>query len=302
MTIETLNQRHAIADVLTFHTGMDDQPIAKIHNATATAEICLYGGHVLRYKPHRETEDVIFLSDLATCANGKAIRGGIPICWPWFGADPDGLGRPNHGFVRNRLWQTIATEAIDSGTTKLTLGLSDTDDTRAIWPHRFDLAIAMTVGPTLTVELTTHNTGNTPFTLTQALHTYFTVGDINRVRVRGLEGKYYLDKVDSDARKFQTEAIAIAGEVDRIYFDVPAVLTIDDPALDRSIRTTSSGNTTAVVWNPWIEKAAAMGDLGDADYQQMICVETTNAASDVITVEPGETFCLSAIYQVQSNS
>jgi glucose-6-phosphate 1-epimerase len=298
MTIDTLNQRHAIADVLTFHTGMDDQPIAKIRNDNATAEISLYGGHVLSYKPHSETEDVIFVSDLATCANGKAIRGGIPICWPWFGADPDGLGRPNHGFVRNRLWQAIATEAIDSGTTKLTLGLSDTDDTRAIWPHRFDLAIAITVGDALTVELITRNTGNTPFHLTQALHTYFIVGDINRVRVRGLEGKYYLDKVDGDARKFQSEAIAIAGEVDRIYLDVPAVLTIDDPALDRRIHTTSSGNTTAVVWNPWIDKAAAMGDLGNAEYKTMICVETTNAASDVIEVAPGETFCLSASYRV----
>jgi glucose-6-phosphate 1-epimerase len=298
MTIETLNQHHAIADLLTFHTGMDDQPIAKIHNATATAEISLYGGHVLSYKPHGETEDVIFLSDLATCAKGKAIRGGIPICWPWFGADPDGLGRPNHGFVRNRLWQVIATAAIDSGTTKLTLGLSDTDDTRNLWPYRFELAIAITVGDALTVELITRNTGNTPFKLTQALHTYFTVGDIDRVRVRGLEGKYYLDKVDGDARKFQSGAIAITGEVDRIYLDVPAVLTIDDPALDRQIHTTSSGNTTAVVWNPWIEKAAAMGDLGNTDYQRMICVETTNAASDVIEVAPGETFCLGANYRV----
>ena len=296
--LKTLNERYAIADVLTFCAGMDNQPIVKIRNDNATAEISLYGGHVLSYKPHNETEDVIFVSDLATCANGKAIRGGIPICWPWFGADPDGLGRPNHGFVRNRLWQTIATAVIDSGTTKLTLGLSDTDDTRALWPHSFNLSIVITVGASFSVELITRNTGNTTFSLTQALHTYFTVGDIERVRVRGLEGKYYLDKVDRDARKFQTEAIAIAGEVDRIYLDVPAELTIDDPALDRLIRITSGGNSTAVVWNPWIDKAAAMGDLGDAEYQTMICVETTNAATDVIELAPGETFGLSATYRV----
>jgi len=298
MIIETLNQRYAIADVLTFQAGMDNQPIATIHNDNATAEISLYGGHVLSYKPHGETADVIFLSNLATCAKGKAIRGGIPICWPWFGADPDGLGRPNHGFVRNRPWQLIAAEVIDCGTTRLTLGLSDTEETRVLWPHSFDLSIVMTIGAAFGVELMTRNTGNTTFSLTQALHTYFTVGDIQRVRVRGLEGTYYLDKVDRDTRKLQTGAIAVTGEMDRIYLDVPADLTIDDPALDRLIHITSHGNSTAVVWNPWIEKAAAMSDFGNSEYQTMICVETTNAATDVVELAPGDTFCLGATYRV----
>lgn len=296
--LETLNQRYAIAKVLTFQAGMDNQPIAKIHNDHATAEISLYGGHVLSYKPHSETADVLFLSPLATCAKGQAIRGGIPICWPWFGEDPEGLGRPNHGFVRNRLWQPIAAVAIDRGTTQLTLGLSDTEETRALWPHSFDLAIVITIGATLQVELITRNTGHTTFSLTQALHTYFTVGEIQHVRVRGLEGKYYLDKVEGSTRKLQTAAIAVTGEVDRIYLDVPAKLTIDDSVLDRLIRITSIGNSTAVVWNPWITKAAAMGDLGDTDYQTMICVETTNAATDVVELAPGDTFRLSAAYQI----
>jgi len=295
-TIDALNDRHALAGGLTFREGLDGVPIVAISNGSATAEVSLYGGHVLSYRPRGAAADSIFVSDRATCKDGKAIRGGVPICWPWFGPDPDGLGRPNHGFVRNRLWNAIATEAIDADTTKLTLGLTDTEETRSLWPHSFELTLTVVVGKSIGIELATCNTGDTEFVITQALHTYFTVGDIDRVRVRGLEGKYYLDKVDGGARKFQSDAIAIDREVDRIYLDVPPVLTIDDVALDRRIRITSTGSATAVVWNPWIEKAASMGDLPDAAYKQMLCVETTNAAEDTIAIAPGASFCLSADY------
>ena len=298
-TIAGLNARLGLEGVLTFKEGIDGVPIAAIANDSAAAEIALFGGHVLSYIPQAETQDALFVSPLATTANGKAIRGGVPICWPWFGPDPEGKGRPSHGFARNRMWNAIASQAIDASTTKLTLGLGDTDETRAIWPYGFELTLDVTVGASLTLELTTRNASEANFTLTQALHTYFTVGDINRVTVRGLEGKYYFDKVDGGAKKFQSDAIAIEREVDRIYLDVAPEQVIDDAALDRRIRITSTGNTTDVVWNPWIEKAASMGDLPDAAYTQMLCVETTNAADDTVTIAPNESFCLGAVYTVE---
>ena len=299
MSIDQLNTDYGIVGHLTFAAGNGGFPMIHIDNGQAKALISVYSGQVLSFQPATETADVMFLSDKAYYAEGKAIKGGVPICWPWFGPDPEGLGRPSHGFVRNRLWNVVTTSTTPEGATQVILGLKDTEETRAMWPQAFELTIAITIGTTLTVELTTRNLGDKAFPLTQAFHTYFKVGDISRVQVLGLENTQYLDKADGGVEKTQVGGVVTIGEVDRIYLDVPNELVIDDSALNRRIRIKSSGSKSAVVWNPWVKIAASMADLDDSDYQRLICVETTNAATDIVEVPANGEFRLQAIYSVE---
>ena len=272
----------------------------EINNARAHATISTYSGQVLSYRPKGQQADLLFVSDKAYYEDGKAIKGGIPVCWPWFGADPDGRGRPAHGFVRNRQWEVSASESLADGSTRVVLCLTDSDETRNIWPHPFKLSIEITVGDSLRVALVTHNTGDKSVTISQALHTYFHVDDISKVRVLGLDGTEYLDKVDDSARKTQSGAVTIDGEVDRIHEGISGELVIDDASLGRKIRIASRGCSTAVVWNPWIEIAASMGDLEDDDYRKMLCVETANAGPETIEIATGGEYRLEAEYTIES--
>ena len=279
--------------------GNGGLPMINVSNDHADAVISVYAGQVLSFIP-KGAADVLFVSDKAYYAEGKAIKGGVPICWPWFGADPEGKGRPAHGFMRNRMWSEWETRDNADGSTTVILGVESSPETLAIWPNAFRLAMEITVGKTLQLALVTRNTGDAAFTITQALHTYFAVGDIAQTTVTGLEGTQYLDKAadGNGVTKQQDGAISIASEVDRIYLGVPAEQAIVDDALNRTIRITSSGNKTAVVWNPWAKIAAGMADLQDDDYTRFVCVETTNAADDVVSVAAGSEFRLTAEYSV----
>jgi glucose-6-phosphate 1-epimerase len=300
MDIAQLNTDHGLTDQLKFVEGKGGFPLIEVNNAKASATISVYSGQVLSFHPKPEAQDVMFLSDKAYYQIGKAIKGGIPICWPWFGPDPEGLGRTAHGFVRNRMWNVVRSLTTVDGDTEVTLGLSDTPETQAIWPQSFELILVVTVGESLTVELITRNSGNTPFKLTQALHTYFKVGDINQVQVLGLDGVSFLDKTDGGVEKTQVGAVTIAQEVDRVYMNVTAAeLVIADEVFDRRICISAQGSKTAIVWNPWVEITAGMADLDDADYQRFICVETANAADDVVTIAPGAEARLVANYRVR---
>lgn len=271
----------------------------EINNTRAHATISTYAGQVLSYQPVGQQDDLLFVSDKAHFVEGKAIKGGIPVCWPWFGADPDDRGRPAHGFVRNRQWEVTGTGSLADGATRVVMGLTDTDGTRGIWPHPFRLSLEITVGDSLRVALVTHNTGDKPVTISQALHTYFRVGEIGKVRVLGLDGNEYLDKTAGFALKTQAGPVTVDGEVDRIYTGVAGDLVIDDDSLGRRIRIKSAGCSTAVVWNPWIEAAAAMGDLDDDDYRKMICVESANAGPETIDIRAGGEYRLETEYAIE---
>ncbi|MEM9451790.1 MAG: D-hexose-6-phosphate mutarotase [Cyanobacteria bacterium P01_E01_bin.6] len=299
MTIEQLNADYGIDKQLTFVEGNGGFPTIEIANEKATARISIYGGQVLSFQPISESDDLLFLSKTAYYKEGKAIKGGTPICWPWFGPDPEGLGRASHGIARNRLWNVLSTATTDGGDTKVILGFSDTEETRSIWPQFFELTLEIVVGDVLSIALVTRNQGDQSFLLTQALHTYFTVGDISQVTVVGLDKTRYIDKVDAGAEKTQDGDVAIAQEVDRIYLDVPNELVINDEALGRRLRVTSTGSKSAVVWNPWVDISAKMADLADEDYKRFVCVETTNAANDVVEVAAGEEYRLMAVYSAE---
>lgn len=298
MNNKALNAEFGIGNQLRIIDGKNGEPMIEIETDKAWALISVYAGQILGYWPEGQDDDMLFLSDLAYYEPGKAIKGGIPVCWPWFGPDPEGKGRPGHGFVRNRFWELLGTAALDDGRIQVRLGLSDNDATREIWPQAFELELRATVGDTLEVTLITRNRGDSAFDISQGLHTYFRVGNIDHVRIHGLEGASYIDKMDGSAEKTQEGLLEIGGEVDRIYTGVGGDLEIRDPAMARSIRITSTGSASAVVWNPWADTAESMADLGDGDYRSLVCVETTNAGPDVVSVAAGGEHQISAEYRV----
>jgi glucose-6-phosphate 1-epimerase len=297
--LEQLNADYGITNKVKFVAGKGGLPVIEIKNEYAQTAISLYAGQVLSFQPVTQTEDLMFVSNQAFYETGKAIKGGTPICWPWFGSDPEGKGRSSHGFVRNRLWQMREVISTQDGATKIIMGFVDTDETRKIWDYSFDLAIAITVSTSLTIELITRNTSEQMFSITQAFHTYFKIGDIKQVQVLGLEAKDYLDKVDDGKQKTQSGVITFSEECDRIYLNVPSELIINDAALNRKIKITTNNSKTAIVWNPGAIVSANMADLGDQDYQHFVCVETANAANEIIELSPGSEYKLIANYSIQ---
>lgn len=297
MSIENLNQRFGIAGVATFNAGPAGQVQLHIRNEAATSLISLHGAQVLSFIPHSSGIDLLFLSDKATYAEDKAIKGGIPVCWPWFGADPEDRGRPAHGFARTRAWQLKSLEAPASTLTRVVLQLKDDAQSHTLWPYPFVVELTIEIGETLDLALTTYNTGESAFAITQALHTYFSVGAIGNVGVTGLDGLAYLDKVLAFAERRQAGEIQFDSEVDRIYQGVANNLLIHDRARERKVRVAAHNSHTAIVWNPWREVSAAMSDLAATDYQRFVCVETANAANEIISIAPGESYSLGVCYR-----
>jgi glucose-6-phosphate 1-epimerase len=294
---DRLNELFARPGELEFLVGDHGALVASVTNAQGSATIAIQGAQVLTWAPAGD-EPVVWLSPDARFKPGKSLRGGIPVCWPWFGAHPEDPSKPAHGFARNLDWVLSEAATVPEGT-RLVLRLVPGEAELALWPHQAELSLAVTVGERLRLDLATVNTGAEPITITQALHTYFEVEDIAEVEVEGLEGCEYIDKTAADARLRQEGPILIDREVNRIYLGCPGDAVIRDRALERAIRVSKTGSTSYVVWNPWAETGAAFGDMGEDGYRRMLCVETTNAASDVVTVAPGERFTLTTEYSVE---
>lgn len=299
MDIEALNSLHSHAGYVTFKEGPNGFPIALITTPDATAAITPYGAHLLSCRFHSDNEELLFLSDNAIFSEGTPIRGGVPICWPWFGPDPQKQGRSDHGFARTAMWRIVSSKLTPTKECVMIFDLTDTPESFALWPHHFRLSLTLTVGKILTLELTTQNRGDTPFELTQALHTYFRVGAIADTRISGLEGFSYSDKTDHGRQKFQENAIAIEEETDRVYPFEGEEIVLHDNARRRTIRIGSEGSHSAVIWNPWIRVCEQKADLSAEDYQTMVCIETANAGMDIITLHPGESHTLKARYTIE---
>jgi D-hexose-6-phosphate mutarotase len=298
MTLTELNGRYAISNHVQFKEIAEGMIIAEVANQHALANIALQGAHIATFQPRGE-EPVIWLSPHAKFAPGKSIRGGVPVCWPWFGAHKTDSKLPGHGYARTVPWELFETKALPDGSTFLRFGLIESDATRAQWPHASTVQLEATVGKSLRVELVTKNTGGSAFELGEALHTYFHISDVANMTIRGLENCEYLDKVQDFARFTQKDGIVIDSEVDRVYVNTPATCVIEDRGLKRAIRIVKQGSHSTVVWNPWTEKAEKMGDFGKDGYRGMVCVESGNAFENVITLQPGETHRLVAVYSTE---
>jgi D-hexose-6-phosphate mutarotase len=231
---------------------------------------------------------------------GKAIRGGVPLCFPWFGPKAGDKAAPAHGFARLLAWELGDVTRGDGGAVRATLRLAANEYSRRFLPNDFEAVFAVTVDARLHLELIVKNTGNAPMTIEEAFHTYFAVGDVRRVSIHGLEGAPYVDKTEAFARKpGEAAPLEISRATDRIYLDACGDVTLDDPAWGRRIVLTKARSATTVVWNPWVDNAKSMTDFGDDEWTAMVCVETANAMGDAVTIAAGEQHVMSATIDVR---
>lgn len=253
------------------------------------ARVVVQGAHVTHWQP-RGSEPVLFMSPRSVFAPGRAIRGGVPVCFPWFAARADAPTAPAHGFARIRDWR------LDERTpTSLTFSLESDAETRRLWPHDFHLRLTIVVSRSLELTLEVTNTSMAPFTFEAALHTYLRVGDVGAIGITGLERAPYVDKTDGDARKRADDAsVRVAGEVDRVFPGTAATCIVDDPVLRRRLRVAKRGSATTVVWNPGAARAATLADLGPDAWRTMVCVETANAGDDRVRLPAGAVHRMSA--------
>jgi len=284
--IDTMNASFGIDSNLSFVLGENGIPVACIDNSLCSAEISIYGAHILSYNP-AGFDDLLWVSKKSIYKDGTPIRGGIPICWPWFGSHPLSSSYYSHGFARRKPWQVIATKVTLDGAVQITMLLDGPAVPSIGWPIPFRAELTVIAGSSLTVSLKTYGCAESEFLISNALHTYFSVSDISAVSVEGLAGCEYGDDVDNRKIKKELDVITFNSEVDRNYRNTTADCTIIDTGKKRKIIISKKGSATTVVWNPWIEKSFAMADFGDEEYREMLCVEAVNAFNDTITIKPG---------------
>jgi glucose-6-phosphate 1-epimerase len=267
----------------------------EIENRHATARVALQGAQLLAWQP-REEEPVIWVSPVARYEPGVAIRGGIPICWPWFGPHPTDPAQPQHGFARTAAWRVVAVDRLYDDRTRLTLRLPDGHGS-ATWPHETELLCMITVGRALELDLVTRNAGPAPITVSQAFHAYFRVSDYERVTVHGLEGCRFLDKVDG-GEGVQDRPLRLSGRTDRLFAESVRDIVLEDPGLGRAIRVARRNSHSAVVWNPGLDGASPASDFGPDGSRGMLCLETANAGPDTVRLEPHAVHLLFSRYTV----
>jgi glucose-6-phosphate 1-epimerase len=282
-----LQEAFGIPGIVKFEAGQYGLLRATVTAPQADAHVYLHGAHVTHYQP-RDQEPVLFTSAHSSFAQGKPIRGGVPLVFPWFGPRAGDPSAPMHGFARLVRWGVEATSRGADGSVTLVLALDRSGAMAPPWPHDFTLRYRIVVGSMLELALEVQNTSGTPWTFEEALHTYLAVSDVREVSIRGLAGVDYLDKTDGMKRKRQdSDPIRITGETDRVYLNTQTTCVLDDPMKGRRLLVEKGGSDVTVVWNPWITKAKALPDFGDEEWLRMLCIETCNAADHAITLGPG---------------
>jgi D-hexose-6-phosphate mutarotase len=280
-------KHHEISGAVAISAGSGGLPRLTVTTPRSTAEIYLHGAQVTGFQKTGEPP-LLFLSAASQFAADKAIRGGVPICFPWFGSR---AGAPAHGFARLTDWHLAATSAAPDGRVNVRLRLPEKAAGPGAFPGKVEYLV--TVGDTLTLELHVTNHSDGPLVFEDCLHAYFTVGDIAAVAVGGLKGLSYLDKVGEPKQKVETaKVIHFNSEVDRVYLDAPQAVKIEDAKLKRILLVEKTGSHSTVVWNPWVDKAKAMADFGNEEYRRMVCVEAGNVGPNQITLAPGATSVL----------
>jgi glucose-6-phosphate 1-epimerase len=283
--LEDLNERFGIEGELCFVELENGLIAATVSGTYAEADIYLYGAHVTSYRPLRQA-DVLWLSPESFFETGKPIRGGIPLCFPWFGLHAD-ADKPQHGFARLQYWDVIATRSLRDGV-EIVLQLEASTDTKKLWPYDFRATMCIRIGRVLTVTLTVTNTSDSPFEYGCALHSYFSVSSVDGVSIEGLHNTPYHDQLTA-ADGLQTEEQLVVKEaITRHYYNTAAPITIRDPYFNRDILIDKQGSNCTTVWNPGAETCAKIADLPDLAYNSFVCVETVNSFNDMIRLAPGE--------------
>jgi glucose-6-phosphate 1-epimerase len=296
-SIETANEimalisKHPQVQLERGNRGLD---FLHIRTALAGATICLQGAQVLHFQVQGEAP-LLWQGVSDSFIAGKALRAGIPICWPWFSTHSQ-AGYPAHGFARNSRWDLKSIETLADQRMVLRFLLKPDHPQ---WPRGCSLQYTVTLGASLEIALCTTNQGSEPQTISQAFHTYFNVGNVRQTAIRGLSRYPFFDYGNPKPAAKLEPLLKDFEAIERIYQDPKGFCEINDPVLRRSIVVTSSGCQSTVIWNPGREQAMALGDLGPDGYLKMLCVESANApiANDAITLEPGTQHTLCAQYR-----
>lgn len=296
MDLKELNRRFGISDIARVCEGNGGLLRVDITSPQAHGEMYLHGAHVTSWRP-AGSEEALFVSSKSRWEEGQAIRGGIPICFPWFRGKADDPHAPAHGVVRTRSWQ-LYSMAEKNGAVSVTMFIESDEQTQRWWPGEFRLAHRVTFGSELKLELVCINTGNSPFHFEEALHTYNRVGDVTTVRLQGLDGTDYLDNTDSNKKQTQLGDVAIASPTDNAFINTQTGVDLLDLELHRRIRLKKTNSSTTVVWNPWEEGARALRDLGDGEWKQFLCVEASNIMGAAVTVAPAQQHTISAVLSI----
>jgi glucose-6-phosphate 1-epimerase len=307
MDLVDLDQRFAVPGVLGFERSASGLVFARVTSAVAEATVYLQGAHLAEWKPAGH-EPVLFLSARSQYMPGKAIRGGVPVIFPWFGPRHDGKAGPQHGFARTSMWE-LAFAAVAGDEVHLTFTLGPSEVSRALGFDHFRVAYRMTIGKRLRLEMMVANDldaaegEGAALVYEEALHSYFAVSDVERVDLMGLGGTAYLDKQDEAKRKVQPEgAVRLTEETDRVYLNTTATCVVEDAGAGRRIVVEKAGSRATVVWNPWLEATAKMGDMEPDGWKRMLCVETANVGESAVTLRPGETHTMRVEISVEAIS
>ncbi len=290
-TVQSLCEQFKVPG-LHFEAGQGGLTKAVIATPVASGEIYLQGAHVTSWQPAGHAP-VLWMSRSSLFQPGKPIRGGVPICFPWFGPHASDPSAPAHGFARTALWEV--TEARTTADGVISLSLQTHIDS-------FSVRFTVEFGPVLQMTLTTEPGpgSSTDLRFEDALHTYFSVSDVRNVSITGLEQVRYIDKVDGAAEKPATgAAIEFTGETDRVYLTTDSECHLHDPGRNRTIAISKSGSLSTVVWNPGIAKSARMPDFGDHEWPEMVCIETANVGVNAVELAPKSIHSTTVVIQVQ---
>jgi glucose-6-phosphate 1-epimerase len=294
LTVQELNNQFGNSEIR-FYADPAGLIRAEINNPKGKAEIALHGAHLISFVPDGQ-EPVLWMSEKSWFEADKPIRGGIPVCWPWFGGHPEDSSMPSHGFARISEWEVFESGKCDNGATYIELALTPGLIDEKFKNGNFLAKYRVEVSDKLSASLIIENTDKNDLSFSAALHSYFNVSEISNIKVSGLDGRPFIDTLD-DTNHVQQGDICFDAEIDRIYLDTEDVCVIDDPDMKRRIKVSKSGSRSTVVWNPWTDKAKRMPDFGDDEFHTMLCVETTNADKDARKLAFEETHTLQVVIE-----
>lgn len=291
--IDELDDKFSIEGEVGFAELEGDLAFITVSNKYADADICLYGAHVTSFRP-QNAMDILWLSPESFFEVGKPIRGGIPVCFPWFGPHKTDPEKPQHGFGRLMYWEVVSTASRPSGETEIALQLCSSDETKLYWESDFCAEMLIVVGPKLEVTLKVTNTSAKSFEYSCALHSYYNISALENISIEGLRGTTYYNQLTGEHDIQEEELLTIQDSLTRHYLNTESTVVIEDGVFRRRIKVEKSGSKVTTVWNPGEETCAAIADLPDDAFHAFVCVEATNAFEYPVRLNPGETFETSA--------
>ncbi len=299
-TIEQLNESFGIAGKVKFFNGKGGLASVSINTKNAQAEISLHGSQLLSFIPDGQ-KDIIWMSEKSLFEEGKAIRGGIPLCFPWFGPHPADKAKPQHGFARLQNWDVKEVKEIHNEIIVVAMSLAPSEKSLALWPYHFSATAEFIIGNSLEVKLTVTNTGKETFEYSDALHTYFNISSIDTIAIEGLQDATYFDGFETDLKTQNPRLLYFNTETNRRYVNTTSACIIYDKGFERKISVEKTGSKVTVVWNPGEETTKTIGDILPNGYATFVCVEPANAypGIDMITLAPGQTHTLSTMIKLE---